>query len=312
MSVPSWHDALNAWADEGLGRLQWQRSLAEVTTLKVGGAAEAFIEPASSVGLASAWQIAQSAKIPFWVLGGGTNLVVADGGLPGMVVHLRRGFGFAGPRVPDDPYWHVGAGCGTGRLVRLSLEHGRQGAEVLAGVPGTVGGALMMNAGGHEGEIGPAVRWVEGMLKGKVERFSQEACGFVYRGSGFPKGMVLTSALFEFPPASDVAAIKAQVKASQARRRQTQPLNMPNAGSIFKNPPKHSAGRLIESAGCKGWDVGGAEVSAVHANFIVNRGGALAQDVVTLAHRVQKHVAKTHGVVLEFEVKLLGQFGASS
>lgn len=277
------------------------------TSFRIGGPAEVLVVPATAQAVAETWAFARDAGQPLTVLGGGTNVLVADAGVAGIVMELGKPFTSVReiPRDDGSAIWQVGAGCPTGAVIRRALERGLAGTEVLAGVPGTIGGALIMNAGGREGELSSIVTRVQLVDEGRVHWLAASQAGFGYRSSGFPPGSILLGAELELLP-GDAELLRRAVKAAQTRRRATQPLKKRNAGSIFKNPPGEAAGRLVDAAGCKGWRQGAAEVSRVHANFIVNSGGATASDVVRLIRRVQNRVEEHSGVRLELEVRLLG------
>jgi len=283
--------------------------LAKRVSMKVGGPAETLVAPLTPEAAAKVWGIATNSSLPVTVLGGGTNVVISDKGIPGIVIDLEPGFNYLREHPAEDgsSMWEVGAGAGTGKIVNRALTRGLKGPEVLAGVPGTMGGALIMNAGGHEGEIKSVVNRVLIVHEGEVKWLSNEEAGFEYRASNFPKGCYILGCELGLTPGNK-AALKAQVKEHQRRRRETQPLQFPNSGSIFKNPPGDHAGRLIEEAGCKGMQLGQAQVSELHANFIINLGGASASDIIQLARQIQRKVFQNAKVKLEFEVKLLGEF----
>jgi UDP-N-acetylmuramate dehydrogenase len=302
----SWRDTLADVADL---EVEADVLLAPLTTFRIGGPAEVVARPLTAKAAADVWGVADGFGVPLTILGGGTNVLISDRGIRGLVVDLSAGFSYLHehPHADGTSVWEVGAGCGTGKVVRRGIVRGLRGPEVLAGVPGSIGGALVMNAGGHEGEIQSMVRRVLAVVGGEVTWLSRQECGFAYRKSAFPPRSIILGAEFELAP-GDAAALRSFVKKSQSRRKATQPLELPNAGSIFKNPPGDFAGRLIEAAGCKGWREGGAEVSPKHANFIVNTGAATAHDVAALARRVREAVRAQHGVTLELEVKLLGEF----
>ncbi len=308
MATESWRDAIAQL--DGV-RVRFDTPLASFTSFGIGGPADALAEPQNAEAAAAVWRFAQAHGLALTVLGGGTNVLVADGGLRGVVVHLSRGFDYLREQARADgsALWEVGAGCGTGKLVRRALQRGLKGPEVLAGVPGSMGGALIMNAGGREGELKQIVVRVQVVDQGEVRWLPAAEARFAYRKSEFPPRAIVLAAELALAP-GDAIALRAQVKAAQARRRATQPLELPNAGSIFKNPPGAFAGVLIEQAGCKRWRQGGAEVSPRHANFIVNARDATAEDVLRLSRRVRDRVREHAHVELELEVKLLGDFSA--
>lgn len=300
------------WADrlalvDGLN-VRRDVSLRAKTSFGIGGPAEVLAVPESPEAVAEVWRFADETGVTLTILGGGTNILVADGGVSGIVVELGEAFASIHEQARDDgsALWSVGAACGTGKLVRRAADRGLRGPEVLAGVPGSLGGALIMNAGGHDGELSSIVRRVQLVIDGNVAWMSAAEAGFSYRRSAFPAGSIILGAELELAP-GDTEALRSHIKASQARRRKTQPLEFRNAGSIFKNPQGDFAGRLIEAAGCKGWCEGDACVSERHANFIINRGAARATDVVRLVERVRRRVEDHSGTRLELEVRLIGQ-----
>ncbi len=284
--------------------------LAPMGSFRIGGPADVLLQPMSAAAVAEVQKFVAREDVPLTILGGGTNVLIGDLGIRGVVVDLSAGFNFLNETEIDEDTvcWHVGSGCGTGRIVRRSVTKGLLGAHVLAGVPGSMGGALIMNAGGHEGEIGEVVSRVQVARAGSVDWLTQEECGFEYRNSAFTKDTIVLSAELHLRRSAD-ESLRETVSFAQKRRKATQPLQKPNAGSIFKNPESAPAGKLIEEAGCKGWQEGQAQVSPMHANFIVNLGGATAAQVLTLVQRVRARVAEEHGIHLQMEVKLLGDFG---
>lgn len=274
------------------------------TTLRVGGPADILAVPEDMGELERLVRYAARCGLPLYVLGHGSNVLVPDEGVRGLVVVLTKAAAwvrFEGAEV------EAGAGCPLPRLVQMAARRSLAGLEGLAGVPGTVGGALFMNAGTAGASIGDVTLWVEVLdREGERVRLAREEMGFGYRTSRLQRGgLIAVSARLGLAP-GDPAAIAAALRAAAQRRRATQPLEQPNAGSVFKNPPGDFAGRLIEAAGCKGWRSGGAEVSPRHANFIVNLGGATAGDVLRLMARVHRRVREAFGVSLEPEIRLFG------
>jgi len=304
----AWLAALQSIADL---EVRLDHPLAGHTSFRIGGPAQCFASPLNESAALELWQVARRYDVQLTVLGGGTNVLIADAGIEGIVVDLCRGFAHLdeAPRADGSSVWTVGAGCGTGRMVRRAVSRGLRGVEVLAGVPGSLGGALIMNAGGHDGEIGTVVESVRIINDGAVQTLTHDAIGFSYRASRFPSDALILEGRLHLTP-GDKDALRDYVRASQTRRKSSQPLTFGNAGSIFKNPPDDFAGRLIDAAGCKGWQEGDAEVSELHANFIINRGKARARDVAVLAKRVRDAVLAASGITLEFEVKFLGRFDA--
>jgi UDP-N-acetylmuramate dehydrogenase len=277
-------------------------------SFKIGGPADAFVRPESVSQLLSAVEIAAKHRIPWLLVGTGSNLLVSDVGIRGMVIRpwgkLRE------VECLDEESstirLRVGAGALNADVVRQCHEWSACGLEFLGTIPGTFGGALWMNAGAHGHEIGEFVECVELVTPSfNVEHRSIADCAFRYRDGGFVEGELLTGAILRVPR-GDVVEAKARLQAQRKKRKATQPTGFPNAGSIFKNPPGDYAGRLIETVGLKGRQVGGARISDVHANFIVNVGGASASDVVKLAECAQQFVRDRFQIDLEWEVKRVG------
>jgi UDP-N-acetylmuramate dehydrogenase len=287
----------------------WLRAgepLAGHTSYGVGGPADAYCSPPDGDTLQLLLERSAEEDVPVLVLGRGTNVVVADEGFRGVVVNLETGcreLSGSGSRV------RVGAGRSLERLVRFCEERGLAGLEHLSGIPGTVGGALVMNAGAFGSEIGDRIVDVRGFTReGRAVTVSRDEAGFGYRTARGLEKLVLTGCELELEP-GDPAALAVTRREIVARRESKQPLDRPSAGSIFKRPPGDYAGRLVEAAGCKGMREGGAEVSVKHANFILNTGGASAADIRTLMERVRQRVDERFGVHLETEVLFIGFTG---
>jgi UDP-N-acetylmuramate dehydrogenase len=273
--------------------------LAPKTSMKVGGLAAAYVEIGSIVNLAALLSLCEEQRIPWTIIGFGSNLLVRDEGYPGVVIRLVGDFtkvSISGTRV------RAGGATPMVALCRETALAGLTGAEGLVGIPGTVGGAVRMNAG-TDVVFGDVIKRVEVLVAGdKLQTFTTPE--FEYRRSSLDRRAVVTAAELELRP-GDVAAVQAELKRRITKRNQTQPLELPNSGSIFRNPPGDYAGRLIEAAGCKGWQIGGAQVSEKHANFIVNSGGATCADVLELIDKVRAAVKAQHGIDLETEVHVL-------
>ncbi len=275
--------------------------LAPHTTLGIGGEAEWLCTPVDHGDLALALRLCHRHGVPWRVLGGGSNLVVADEGVRGMVL-MPRGvcFGYltvSGVRVV------AGAAVKLARLLRRATDWGLAGLEGLAGIPGRLGGAVVGNAGGRWGDIGPLVAGVAGFTgEGERVKLPRAALSFGYRGSNLSE-LVVTAVELELRPGVK-DKISGQMADIISERRAGQPLKERSAGCIFRNPTGASAGELIDRAGLKGRRLGGAEVSSLHANFIVNRGGATAGDVLELARVARRAVQEQFDVALELEVQL--------
>jgi UDP-N-acetylmuramate dehydrogenase len=273
--------------------------LAPKTSMRVGGPAAVYVEIRDAKHLVAALGLCEAEGVAWTVIGQGSNLLVRDAGFPGVVIKLAGDFtkvSVDGVRI------RAGGALPIVSLCREAAKHGLAGAEALVGIPGSVGGAVRMNAG-TDVEIGDLVDRVEVAIAGEpLHSFTKPE--FAYRRTTLDRRAVVCAAELILAP-GDKHAVQAELRRRIDRRNATQPLELPNSGSIFRNPPGDHAARLIETAGCKGWRVGGAEVSTKHANFIVNRGGATSADVLALIDRVRDAVAEKHGVTLEMEVHVL-------
>ena len=279
--------------------------LANHTSFRIGGPAEWFAEPSTLDELVSILREARRLGLPVFVVGGGTNTLVADRGISGLTVHLGRRFRTVEELTPSDaPTARVSCGGAllTQRLVFLAAKHGWGELEVLAGLPGQIGGAVVMNAQ----DIGRFVREVRLVsLDGTVQRFTRDELRFSYRYAALEPG-IISEVVLEFPKVPPEEAYD-RIRTVLQRRNSTQETRLPSAGCAFKNPPGVGAGRLIDQAGFKGTRIGDAQVSYRHANFIVNLGQATCDDVLSLMEHVQRRVRQTFGVVLEPEVRLIGE-----
>jgi UDP-N-acetylmuramate dehydrogenase len=275
------------------------------TTLKIGGPADAFVEPASVAGVAALARFCVDARLPITVVGGGSNLLVRDGGVRGVVLGTGalRSLALVGPTTI-----HASAGVSTGKVLSLALKHDLGGIEFLGGVPGSVGGGMIMNAGTYLGEFKDVTTWVETvrLADGELVRRDNAACGFRYRHSDLPPTELVVACELALRPRPR-AEIEAEVKALRKRRAEREPKKVASNGSTFKNPPGEFAGRLIEAAGCKGWHEGDAVCSPVHANWLVNTGRATAAELTRLIARIRAEVSRVHGTTLELEVKIIGE-----
>ena len=290
------------------------------TTFKVGGPARYFAKAESLDDFKRALDLTHEKGLSFFILGNGSNLLVSDKGFNGVIITLAGDFS----SIEDlgNGAFKVGAAVPLGRFARSVLKQGFAGIHKLAGIPGTLGGAIYMNAGAYGQEIGcccTQVTTLDGA--GNRHEYTVNECSFGYRQSAFQKlGETIVSATFQLPTASaqgkTVADLEAELAECMAKRKATQPLNMPNAGSTFKRlehgaadtPTQIAPGYYIEHAGLKGYRIGGAEVSTVHANFIVNAGGATASDIKELSEFVQSKVAEKFEIELKREIILLGDF----
>ena len=300
----SWRTAANvAWL-AGLAGVSRDHPLARHTSFNIGGPAEFFVETAEPEPLVAG---CHERGVPYLLLGAGTNLLVADGGVEGLVIRcVSRGWRAEGSRV------HAQAGLKMMRLARICADRDLTGFEWAIGVPGTLGGAVYQNAGCWGSELSEVLVEAEGLLPGVGQQvWSLPELQLGYRTSALREGALrqalVTGAWIELRP-GDGAAARRQMARWTAERNRTQPIRTKNCGSVFKNPAGDSAGRLVEAAGLKGAREGGAQVSEQHANFIVNAGGATAADVERLIGRVQAAVCERFGVALETEVERVGRW----
>ncbi|MDD5757580.1 MAG: UDP-N-acetylmuramate dehydrogenase [Desulfobulbaceae bacterium] len=291
------------------GEILWDCRLANFSTLRVGGPADALIQPGDKASMIRLIGRLHEERIPWHVIGRGSNIVVADRGVDGVVIVLGRAFSAIHELETSEGHCiSVEAGCSLARLLHFCSVHSLSGLEFVTGIPGSVGGAIMMNAGAWGGEISQALLSVELLDNvGNIEKRSLHADDFCYRGWQRPHGKIVISGQFLLHHDQE-SAIRARCQRYARLRAAKQPKGVANAGSFFRNPPGDAAGRLIEQAGLKGLRVGDAEVSSVHANFLVNRGKANAEDLRKLMYLVQNQVENQFGVHLHPEVLFLGRW----
>lgn len=285
------------------GEVLRDESMARHTSLKVGGPADFFVTPVDRDDLGALLALLAETGTTHLVVGGGYNLLVRDGGIRGVVISLARLEEMtllAGKRVL------VGAGVTNRRLVQFLRDRGLGGLEFLCGIPGTVGGALAMNAGAHGGAVLDHVEELVTIRDGKVLQTGRDGLHYGYRLLMLAPGEIIVGATFRLEPA-DPEQIGARIADYLERRATSQKIGFPNAGSFFKNPAGEAAWRLIDGAGLRGERVGGAQVSEAHANFLVNRGDATAGDFLALAARIKDVVRQITGIALEEEVRIVGE-----
>lgn len=283
------------------GEILINEPLAKYSTFKIGGPADIYIAPKDVDELLRLIQYLKEQGIDFIVLGNGSNVLISDEGFRGAVINLESGLNFI--RI-EEGYVVAGAGVKLAKFVDFCIENGFQGVEMMAGIPGTLGGAIIMNAGAYSAEISDHLVDVDVIRGLNLVRLKKEECGFGYRTSNLSKDVVV-QARFKFPH-GDVEEMKRIRREILIKRNQAQPVNFPNVGSIFKNPPGNYAGKLIEEAGLKGIQIGGAQISEKHANFIINKGNATAKDVLELIKLAQQKVYEKFGIGLELEIRLIG------
>jgi UDP-N-acetylmuramate dehydrogenase len=297
------------------GRLLPGEPLSAHTSFRVGGPADLLFFPADPDDLRAGLRLAAAEGLPVLVMGRGTNLLVRDGGVRGLVVNLgdlnRIEGGEIPPQAAPGTPVEVTALGGTplSRLINFAVRPGLSGLEWASGIPGSVGGAIAMNAGAHGHSIGERVRWVDLVdAAGAEERVGAAAIAFAYRSARFPRPGLVIAAGIELAVATEQEVLEETKRCLEEHKRRL-PFGWANAGSVFKNPPGDFAGRLIEAAGLKGARVGGAEVSTKHANVLVNLGQATAADILGLMETVAERVARDFGVRLEPEVQVVGEDG---
>ncbi|KAF0209196.1 MAG: UDP-N-acetylmuramate dehydrogenase [Actinomycetota bacterium] len=302
MSLVSAYEELRR---RSVGDVRIAEPMARHTSLRIGGPADLFVVCDTLAGLSDTLDVLLAEGIPFTTVGKGTNLLVADAGVRGAILLLGKEFK---RHACEDGHIRAGAACVLAYLVQDAFSRGLGGLEFAVGVPGTVGGALAMNAGGRDAWIGSVTESVTLFVPEQgLVRLRGDEISWGYRTSGLPSRGIIVEGVLRLAPA-DPERIRLEMERSLKRRKSTQPLGSPSAGSSFKNPDGDSAGRLIEASGLKGTKLGGAWVSDVHANFIVNDGGATAADVVGLMSKVRTTVRDAHGIELQPEVRFLGEF----
>ncbi len=282
-------------------------TLAPYTTMRTGGPAALFAEPRSAQQLAHVHQWAQEKGLSLLIFGNGSNLLIADSGFDGLVIHLGRALSevsvFANTLTAQ-------AGASLAAAARAAAQASLTGLEFAAGIPGSIGGAVCMNAGAYGGEIAQVIVSARVLTPEGVRTVSKDELSLGYRSSAvMQNGWVVLEATFELAPGSP-DEIKATMADLAARRREKQPLQYPSCGSFFKRPVGYYAGALIEQAGLKGYRVGDAQVSEMHAGFVINRGHATSSEIYRLMQEVQCRVQAQFGVTLEPEVRLIGHFEA--
>lgn len=275
--------------------------MAPHVTFRIGGAADIYLEPRDKEDALGLFRYLHGADVPYVLMGNGSNVLISDEGIRGAVVNLEAGFNYL--RFIDDEII-AGAGVKLAKFVDFCISNGKGGAEMLAGIPGTLGGAVVINAGAYGGEISDHMKRVELIRGDRLLTVQKEQGGFGYRTSGLVDDIILEAA-FSFPEGLS-EPLKKRRRELLVKRNAAQPVNWPNAGSIFKNPEGGYAAVLIQECGLKGTRVGGAQISELHANFIVNVDNARAADVVELIRIIQKAVAEKFDIRLELEIKLIG------
>ncbi len=279
--------------------------MARHTTFRIGGKADVFVLPASIEELLEVLRLTKRYAVPLTILGNGSNVLVRDGGIRGVVVSFGKPFSHM---EREGAHIKAGAGATLGTVSLFAANHALSGLEFAVGIPGSLGGAVFMNAGAYDGEMSRVISGVAAVTpEGEIRRYRAEEMDFGYRHSVFQQnGHIICEielALAEGEP----AAIQEKMAEFTRRRMEKQPLDKPSAGSTFKRPPGLFAGTLIDEAGLKGFSVGGAQVSEKHAGFVINQGGATAADVLALIEEVQRRIEKKNGVRLTPEIRIIGE-----
>jgi UDP-N-acetylmuramate dehydrogenase len=301
MSFPNIVPELKARMPELRGRLLANQPLGEFTWFRVGGPAQVFFMPEDENDLAYFLRNL-STETPVTVIGAGSNLIVRDGGVPGVVIRLGRGFNDV--RIEEH---RVTAGTAMldVMVARAAQAAGVAGLAFLSGIPGTIGGALRMNGGAYGGETKDVLLETRGVdRQGNMRTFSNGEMGFSYRHCSAPDDVIFTAAVLQ-GRAGEPEEIAGEMATIKKKREATQPRNR-TGGSTFKNPPGHSAWKLVDEAGCRGLTIGGAQVSELHSNFLINLGNASASDIETLGETVREKVKENSGIDLEWEIKRVG------
>lgn len=289
-----------------IGKVKRNELLSQHTTMKIGGPADIFIEPASLGDIQKVMTFLKEQQIPWRAIGRGSNLLVSDKGIEGVVIKLGPGLDHL---TINDSTITVGGGHSLVSLSTLISKKGLSGLEFASGIPGSVGGAVYMNAGAHGSDISKILTKAHILFEdGSMEWISNDEMEFTYRTSVLQKkrpGIVL-EAEFQLTK-GDRTSIVSQMQKNKDYRKETQPWNFPCAGSIFRNPLPNYAGKLIEDAGLKGYQIGGAKISEMHGNFIVNAGNATAKDVLDLIQYIKETILTSYGIKMETEVEIIGR-----
>lgn len=275
--------------------------LAPYTTYRIGGFADYYAEPVDEQDLLNIVIYIKDKGLPYYIMGNGSNILISDDGIRGVVINLEKGFSYL---KHEEGYIIAGAGSKMAKFVDFCIQNNYAGVEMLAGIPATMGGALIMNAGAYGGETSTFVYEVRVIKNNNIQDLLKEDCGFVYRNSNL-KDTVIIHGKFKLPE-GDKGKLTAKRKELLLKRNEAQPVEIPNAGCVFKNPEGSFASKLIQDSGLKGATYGGAMVSDKHSNFIVNYDNATANDVIELIKIVRNTVKEKTGYDLELEVKLVG------
>ena len=280
-------------------------SMARHTTVRIGGNADVFVLPASIEELLAVLKLTKRYSVPLTVLGNGSNVLVRDGGIRGAVVSFGKPFSYI---EMEGAHIKAGAGAMLGTVSLFAANHALSGLEFAVGIPGSLGGAVFMNAGAYDGEMSQVISEVTAVTpEGEIRRYRTKEMDFSYRHSVFQQNGHIICEIELTLRESKAAAIQEKMAEFTRRRMEKQPLDKPSAGSTFKRPPGLFAGTLIDEAGLKGFTVGGAQVSGKHAGFVINKGGATAADVLALIEEIQRRIEEKNGIRLTPEIRIIGE-----
>lgn len=280
-------------------------SMARHTTFRIGGNADVFVLPASIEELLAVLKLTKRYSVPLTVLGNGSNVLVRDGGIRGAVVSFGKPFSYI---EMEGAHIKAGAGAMLGMVSLFAANHALSGLEFAVGIPGSLGGAVFMNAGAYDGEMSQVISEVTAVTpEGEIRRYRTKEMDFSYRHSVFQQNGHIICEIELTLRESKAAAIQEKMAEFTRRRMEKQPLDKPSAGSTFKRPPGFFAGTLIDEAGLKGFTVGGAQVSGKHAGFVINKGGATAADVLSLIEEIQRRIEEKNGIRLTPEIRIIGE-----
>lgn len=294
---------MRSYLPEVRGQYRFEAPLAKTNWFGVGGPAELLFKPEDTDDLAHFIKH-KPTDLPVTVIGVGSNLIVRDGGIRGAVIRLGRGFNHA---MQEGNTIVAGAALMDVNLAQIAANHGRAGLEFLSGVPGTVGGALAMNAGAYGREVKDVLLKAEAVTpEGEIVFLDVADMNYQYRKYNGPEGLIFTRAWFATTP-DEPDAVHARIREIQEKREATQPIRERTGGSTFKNPDGHKAWELVDRAGCRGLTIGGAQMSELHCNFMLNTGGATAADLEALGEEVRARVKAQSGVALQWEIKRIGE-----
>ena len=280
-------------------------SMARHTTFRIGGNADVFVLPASIEELLAVLKLTKRYSVPLTVLGNGSNVLVRDGGIRGAVVSFGKPFSYI---EMEGAHIKAGAGAMLGTVSLFAANHALSGLEFAVGIPGSLGGAVFMNAGAYDGEMSQVISEVTAVTpEGEIRRYRTKEMDFSYRHSVFQQNGHIICEIELTLRESKATAIQEKMAEFTRRRMEKQPLDKPSAGSTFKRPPGFFAGTLIDEAGLKGFTVGGAQVSGKHAGFVINKGGATAADVLSLIEEIQRRIEEKNGIRLTPEIRIIGE-----